>query len=286
MTGTRVAMLAANEGWHANDLRRAAALLGVEIERLQFQHLVGLAGGKPRPPRWDAVIVRSMPVGTLEQVIFRMDVLGCLAANGVRVVNAPRALETAIDKFLSAARIAAAGLPVPETRVAETAELALEALDALGGDVVLKPIFGSEGRGLERLASRREAAPRFAELAAEGSVIHLQRFVRHPGHDLRIVTLGARVLCAVRRRAREGWITNVARGGIAEAIEPTDEMARLALGAASAVGVEVAGVDLLPDEDGKLWVLEVNAVPGWRATAGATGIDVARAVLEQVLVRP
>jgi glutathione synthase/RimK-type ligase-like ATP-grasp enzyme len=88
------------------------------------------------------------------------------------------------------------------------------------------------------------------------------------------------VLSAMRRHARGDWRTNVAQGGRAEQVRLSTEEERLALAAARAVGAPVAGVDLLPRPGGGYYVLEVNAVPGWRALAPATGTDVARAVLE------
>ncbi len=275
----RIAILASSEGWHVRDLRRAAAELSVEIERVDFRDLVGTAGCN-RPFDFSSVIVRTMPPGTLEQVIFRMDVLGRLEASGVRVVNPPRALETAIDKYLGSARLAAAGLPVPPTIVCERGASALRAFEELGGDIVVKPLFGSEGKGLERVTSRAAAKDCFSRLESEGKVIVAQRFIQHPGHDLRVFVLGGRVLAAMRRVAETGWITNVAQGGRPERVEATAEVERLAIAAAEAVGTEAAGVDILPDLEGRYWVLEVNAVPGWKALAPTTGVDVAIAVLE------
>jgi ribosomal protein S6--L-glutamate ligase len=113
-----------------------------------------------------------------------------------------------------------------------------------------------------------------------GSVLYVQEYVNHPGHDIRDFVLGERILGAIRRHATGGdWRTNVAVGGRAEAFTPDDPMIRLALRSASAVGAHMAGVDLLSDADGRTVVLEVNAVPGWRALAGATGVDVAREIL-------
>ena len=88
-----------------------------------------------------------MPPGSLEQVVFRMDALHRLAAAGVPVLNPPRAVEAAVDKYLTLALLAAAGLPVPSTWTGQSAAEALAAFEELGGDVVVKPLFGSEGRG-------------------------------------------------------------------------------------------------------------------------------------------
>ena len=99
----------------------------------------------------DAVLVRTMPPGSLEQVVFRMDVLARLEAQGLVVINPARAIEAAVDKYLATARLQAAGLRVPRTAVCQTVEEALGWFAELGGDVVLKPLFGSEGRGITRL---------------------------------------------------------------------------------------------------------------------------------------
>jgi ribosomal protein S6--L-glutamate ligase len=228
---------------------------------------------------FDTMIVRTMPPGSLEQVVFRMDVLHRLEAAGKRVLNPPRALEVCIDKYLASARLDAAGLPTPATVVCQDAETAMSAFDQLGGDVVVKPLFGSEGRGMIRITDIDIAWRTFRAIERLQSILYLQQFVPHPGWDLRVFVLGNRVLTAMRRHARDDWRTNVAQGGRTEPIDVTDEEQRLALDAARAVGTSVAGVDLLPRPDGGYYVLEVNAVPGWRALAPTTGIDVAGEII-------
>jgi ribosomal protein S6--L-glutamate ligase len=223
---------------------------------------------------FDAVLVRTMPPGSLEQVVFRMDVLHRLEARGIPVLNPPRALETCVDKYLATARLEAAGLPVPPTAVCQDADSALEAFAGLGGDVVVKPLFGSEGRGMVRVSDPELAWRTFRTLERTQCVLYLQQFVRHPGWDLRVFVLGGRVLAAMRRHANGGWRTNIAQGGKGEVVRLSAEEERLALAAAVAVGTPLAGVDLLPGPGG-WYVLEVNAVPGWRALAPVSGVDVA-----------
>ncbi len=94
--------------------------------------------------------------------------------------------------------------------------------------------------------------------------------------------VGDRVLGAIERRA-DGWRTNVSRGGRATATTLPPAWADLAVRAARAVGAEYAGVDLLPAADGTVYVLEVNGIPGWEGLQGATGLDVAGAVVDQLL---
>lgn len=226
----------------------------------------------------DCVLVRSMPPGSLEQVVFRMDALATLEAAGTLVVNPPKAIEAAVDKYLTTSRLARAGLAVPRTIACQTAEAALRAFAVLGGDVVMKPIFGGEGRGIARLADESLALRAFKLIESLGGVIYLQEFIEHEGFDIRILWIGDRPL-AMRRRSELDWRTNVSRGATAEAYEPTHGELDLARRAADAVGAPLAGVDLLPARDGRLLALEVNAVPGWRALARATGQDVSRLVL-------
>jgi ribosomal protein S6--L-glutamate ligase len=275
----KIALLAGGDGWHVRDLQRAAAALGHEALRVDFRRVrAGVAGPGDSLAGFDGVVVRTMPPGSLEQVVFRMNALQRLEARGVAVLNPPVALEACVDKYLAAARLEAAGLPVPPTAVCQHADDALEAFAALGGDVVVKPLFGSEGRGMVRVADPDLAWRTFRTLERLQCVLYLQRYVHHPGWDLRVFVVGGRVLTAMRRHARSGWRTNVAQGGKGEPARVTAEQGRLALAAAAALGAPVAGVDLLPERD-RWYVLEVNAVPGWRALAPVTGIDVAAEVV-------
>jgi ribosomal protein S6--L-glutamate ligase len=285
----RIAVLSAGDGWHVRDLRRAAATLGHAAEPVDFRRLsagvaLGAAPGEALRflDGFDGVLVRTMPPGSLEQVVFRMDLLHAAAARGVRVLNPPRAVEACVDKYLASARLAAAGLPVPPTVACQRADAALEAFATLGGDVVVKPLFGSEGRGMVRVSDPELAWRTFRTLERTQGVLYLQRFVRHPGWDLRVFVLAGKVLAAMRRRAGGCWRTNVAQGGTAEPARVGPEEGSLALRSAAALGASVAGVDLLPGPGGEWYVIEVNAVPGWRALAPVTGVDVAAAVVRHL----
>ena len=275
-----LAILSAGGGWHVRDLQRAAHSLGHQAEAVDFRRIgAGVQAGPDSLAGYDAVVVRTMPPGSLEQVVFRMDALHRLAAGGVRVLNPPAAVEDCVDKYLTTARLAAAGLRVPPTITCQHAEAALDAFAKLGGDVVVKPLFGSEGRGMVRVQDADMAWRTFHTLERLQSVVYLQQYIDHPGWDLRVLVLGGGIVAAMRRRASGGWRTNVAQGGTPECIRLTSEQETIALRAAQAVGAPVAGVDLLPGPAGELYVLEVNAVPGWRALAPATGVDVALSIV-------
>jgi RimK family alpha-L-glutamate ligase len=101
-----------------------------------------------------------------------------------------------------------------------------------------------------------------------------------------VFVVGGAVLGAIERQAPDGeWRTNVAIGGSATPFELPDEWAQLAVRAANAVAADYAGVDLLPSRDGRIFVLEVNGIPGWEGFQQATGTDVAGAIVGQLVAR-
>lgn len=275
----RIAILSGGTGWHVQDLLRAARELGHRAEAVDFRVLSAGVEADPAPlAGFDAAIVRTIPAGSLEQVVFRMDILHAAAARGVTVVNPPRAVETCVDKYLTNMRLAGAGLPTPPTHVAQRADDAVEAFARLGGDIVIKPVFGAEGRGMQRITDRELAWRTFRVLEQTGQLIYQQRFIHHPGHDLRVFVMGGLVLATMRRRSANDWRTNVAQGGTTERVDLGPREVELALRAAEAVGCPIAGVDLLPGPHGELYVIEVNAVPGWKALAATCGVDVAKKI--------
>jgi RimK family alpha-L-glutamate ligase len=288
----RVCILGEPTGWHSRRLAGEVETRGSAAEIVRWQSLAGTVAstGESFAPtaltEADVIAVRGMP-GTspaearLEEVIFRMDLLGRIAAAGTPVVNPPRALEIAIDKYLTLTHLAEAGLPVPNTLVVQDGEAARRGWQRFGGDCVLKPLFGSRGRGVVRITSASD----LAATLASGGVFYLQEYIPHPGWDVRVLVVGER-LFAMRRRAATGeWRTNLALGGQAEGLELPAEWGDLARRAAAAVGATLAGVDLLPAHGGRLVVLEVNAVPGWRGLETVAGPEVAAAIADHVVAQ-
>ena len=229
----------------------------------------------------DVVLVRGIPRGSLEQVVFRVDALHALGAAGVRAVNGAHAIERTVDKFLASALLARAGLPTPRTIACERPADALEAFNDLGGDVIVKPLFGSMGLGMVRVNDRDVAQRVFRALELERAVYYLQETLPHAGHDVRALVVGDRVVASIER-VGEDWRRNLARGADAGAVRLDPERERLCVRAAAALGADYAGVDLLRVTDGRDYVLEVNGIPGWQGVERATGIDVAAALAEHL----
>lgn len=291
----RVAILSARTGWHTDELCRALTERGHTGRVLPYEGLVARLGSVSAAGTLssdgselldaDAVLARIIPNGSLEQIIYRVNALHWIESRGVPVMNSPRAIERCVDKFYTTALLREAGLPVPDTVVCESLDAAMAAVRAMG-DVIVKPIFGSMGHGLVRVSDPDVAFRVLRALEQVRSVFYVQQRIDHGGRDVRAFVVGGRVLGAIERHAPEGeWRTNVARGASARAIELPPAWDRLAVAAAAATGADYAGVDLLPSSDGSVFVLEVNGIPGWEGLQRATGLDVAGAVVDHLLVR-
>jgi RimK family alpha-L-glutamate ligase len=285
----KAVILGARSGWHEVRLGRALRERDVETLVAPITALAaGVADGAPlaaagiRLDDGAVVLVRAIPAGSLEQVIFRVDALHRLTRLGVRVVNPPRCIERTVDKYFTSTLLEDAGLPTPRTRVSERLDDALAAFEALGGDVVVKPLFGSEGRGIVRVSDPDLAYRTFRALEVTRSVFYLQEFIAHGGRDIRAFVVGGRLLAAMTRRAA-GWKTNVSQGARTEPLALPGPLERLAVEAAAVLEADYAGVDLLCAEDGRALVIEVNGIPGWRGLQQTTAVDVADAIAEHAI---
>ena len=287
----RIGVLAAEGGWHFQDLVRAARD-DYEIISLSFGQLAAaMTGGTPIQrfscgqedlAELERLIVRAMPAGSLQQIVFRMDLLNRLEAAGVKIFNSPRAVEISVDKYLSLAMLADAGVAVPETFVAQTVDDGLEYFDELGGEVVYKPLFGSMGNGIRLIKDRAEARSFFQGQVDSGEVLYLQKFIDHGDSDVRVLVIGEQTIAMQRRRPGH-WLTNIAQGATGHSITPSPEQHRIAMAACKAVGCRIAGVDLLQDaRTGQDVVVDVNAAPGWQALSAVSGIDIAALILKEV----
>jgi RimK family alpha-L-glutamate ligase len=284
----QIPILASRLGWHTDELCRALAEEGHEGVIVPYEGLVARSGCQPalRSRAVDleaapAVLARIIPKGSLEQLIWRVDVLHRLEERGVRVMNSARAIERTVDKAWTTALLEQAGLPTPETYVCEDPEEAIACYRALG-DAIVKPLFGSMGLGMVRLTDEDMAWRVFRVIEQIRGVYYLQRTIDHGGRDIRAFVVGGRVLAAIERSSHD-WRTNISRGGHARAFALPPKWESLAIHAAHAVGADYAGVDLLPARDGSVYVLEVNGIPGWEGLQAATGLFIAQAIVRQLL---
>ncbi len=228
-----------------------------------------------------ALIVRPIGRGSLEEIIFRMDAMLSLERRGALVINSTRAIERCVDKYYALALLEENGLPVPRTLVTEKSREAMKGFNELGGDVVLKPLFGSRGVGSTRISDADVAARIFSTIEFNHGVLYLQEFLSHGDSDIRAFVVGDRVIAAMQR-VGDSWKTNVSQGARPVAINLTEDLEALALRAAKAVDCKIAGVDIL-EHEGRYLVIELNSQPGWRGLQSVTEANIADLIVDFVL---
>ncbi|MDZ4790016.1 MAG: RimK family alpha-L-glutamate ligase [Hyphomicrobiales bacterium] len=285
----RIALFAERRDGHAGLLIAALAKRGVEAVPVALKHcavmttaphglhIPGFEDGLP-----SGAFVRGISAGSFEQVTVRLGFLHALRELGVPVWNDARAIETCIDKAMTSHLIAKAGLPTPATWTAQSREAAAAIAareTAEGRALVLKPLFGSQGKGLMLIRSPADLPPEDAPGIA--GLYYLQRFVERAGdvwQDMRVFVVRGEAVAGMVR-VGESWITNMRQGGQPHKLLLTPDLAGLAVRAAAVTGADYAGVDLIAGGDGETLVLEVNSMPAWAGLQQvAPGIDIADAI--------
>jgi tetrahydromethanopterin:alpha-L-glutamate ligase len=294
--GMRVAVIGQPGAWSSERLAQALRELGadapvIDLAACSLELPAGrlLHAGRPLPALDGAVVKKIGDTATGWAVRERVSLLRHLEASGVPVLSRPDRLEAAVSRARMTVELAGAGLPMPETVLTESVDAAVAAVERMGGAVV-KPIFTSKGRGMERLEPGPELRARLERRAADGGPLYLQAFVKHPGRDLGVAVLGGRLLGAYWRVAAPGhWMTTILSGGRYEAAELPAEVGALARRAAACFGLAFTGVDLMETPEGDWIVLEVSAFGGFRGLLAACGVDaaplLARAALDSFAPR-
>jgi ribosomal protein S6--L-glutamate ligase/tetrahydromethanopterin:alpha-L-glutamate ligase len=279
------------KGPHIQALATALQNRGAEVSFVSPQRLTsfipepatiitGADGSRENLRDLDALLVRSLPGGSLEQVIYRLDVLHRLEKLGLKVINRAAVLEKTVDKFYTSVLLADAGLPVPKTVVTESFAQAMEAVRKMGV-VVVKPLFGSLGTGMVMVEDPEVAYRVFRALELGRYVYYLQEFLPHNNEDYRLFVVGGEVISAMRRRG-ENWKTNISCGAIAEYVEPDPVLSRLALKTAELLGADYVGVDILISH-GQPYIIEANGIPGWTGLQSVTQVDIVGVLAEYAL---
>lgn len=289
----RIAIITDDPGWHGKQLCRAFAARDCHAEYVSLTEcridtsnplLVMVPGFTASLP--DAVFVRGVPGGSLEEVVFYLDVLHALKMLGVPVYNDGHAIERSVDKAMTSFLLHNAGISTPKTWVLRDREQALKIAEqelAVGHFLISKPLFGSQGEGIRRI----EKSTDLLWLTSSHGIYYLQRFVECDGEgysDKRVYVINGKAVAAMRRRGIS-WLNNVARGASCEKIELSFEVADLAVRAVSALNMDYAGVDLIRTRDGALTVIEVNSVPAWKGLQSVCDIDVAACMVDDLLQR-
>lgn len=253
---------------------------GVAYDRLDDREVKFALDDPGAWAQYDVVLERSISYG---RGLYACKILN---AWGIPTVNTASVADTCGDKLWTSAALKKAGVPQPELRVAFTPESAIEAMEAMGYPVVLKPVIGSWGRLVSKINDRDAAEAVLEHRESLGNyqqnIFYIQQYIRKPGRDIRAFVVGDRTITAMYRTSAH-WITNTARGGKGSVCPVTPELDAICHAAARAVGGGVLAVDVLEDPDRGLMVLEVNHTMEFHTTVPTTGVDIPGLIIDYTL---
>ena len=290
-----IAIITDDPGWHGARLKRAlesrghqstyVSLTACQLDISGAALPVIIPGFQQHLP--DGVFVRGIPGGSLEQVTFYLDILHALRHLGICVYNDARAIEKTVDKGMTSWLLHRAGIPTPATWVLgstdEAFSIARREMDH-GNMVVSKPLFGSQGVGLQRYQTHQD----LASLSSANGIFYLQRYIPppmdSPSHDWRVFVIRGKAVAAMKRSGNS-WLNNVAQGATCSTASLADDTAlgALAEDAVRTLGMAYAGVDIMSTGSGTLTVIEVNSVPAWKGLQGVSTCNVAELLVEDML---
>ncbi|MFW9919246.1 MAG: RimK family alpha-L-glutamate ligase, partial [Candidatus Thorarchaeota archaeon] len=228
----------------------------------------------------DILLVLDLGANDIGAFFNRVGLLSALAEMGVEVINSVNSILQMRNKAETMRKLVSSSLPVPKTLITESIEDAAKFIQD-NFPCILKPITGFGGEGVQLINKEFDLENVYdylkfhSQIFGKGAYL-LQEFVRNPGYDIRALVLKGEVISTMQRVSTDGVLSNIHAGGIPRKnrIDVTD----LAKKAASAVNGKLVGVDLIPDMDGKIWVLEVNATPGWTGLQKVTDFDISERI--------
>lgn len=216
--------------------------------------------------------------------------LGIMILKQFQLMNIPSTLSmdgllVARNKYLALQALHAARIRIPESVLIASRNRHEEPTEYLSPPLVMKLLSGTQGIGVMLVRDAKEAGPIIDTLSELDQMICLQKYLPNPGEDIRVFIVGNDVVGAMKRRAAaHEWRSNIHIGGQGFAHTLSNSEAETALKAAEAVGVEIAGVDLISVEN-QPYVIEVNASPGFHGLLNATGVNAAEKIAEYALTK-
>lgn len=286
-------------GWHGAQLIQAFKVRGVDAHCVPLHDcLINVSGqgsaisipGHTALPL--AAFVRGVAGGSLQQVVTRLNVLHMLSMQGVRVYNDGKAIERAVDKAMTSFLLGLHGVKTPATWVCESrlqAQQIRQDVEANQQQLVIKPLFGSQGLGVRKLpfaASLPVPMQQFVD-----GVYYFQQLIRPPAdvdggssHDYRVFVINRKVVASMKRTGAT-WLNNLASGGQAKAHVANQAMTELAIAAACALDMDYCGVDIMQGENGEYHVLEVNSMPAWKGLQSVTEQNIAQLLVDDILAK-
>lgn len=286
----RIALLASNPDLYSNRrIMEAARARGHEIDFIAIKNCyMDITARKPEIhyrggeilKKYDAVIPRIRPAATF----YGTAVLRQFGAQGAYYLNGPVAISRSRDKLRTLQILSGQDVNIPKTAFADSPQDTKDVVEMVGGaPVVIKLLEGTQGVGVVLAETKKAAESVINAFKSLKANILVQEFIAESkGVDLRCFVVGDKVVAAMERRAAEGeFRANIHLGGKGFNVKITPEERKMAIKAAKAMELKVAGVDIIRSKSGPM-ILEINSSPGLEGVEGATKKDIAGMMIEHI----
>lgn len=233
----------------------------------------------------DGMMIKKISEVYSPHVLDRLEMLRLAEARGVKIFSRPEAVLRLIDRLACTVSLAAAGVPMPATRITECPQAALQAARDFG-TAVFKPLYSTKARGMTLIkGADPAAADQISGFAADNPVMYIQQKLDLSGQDLGMVFLGGAYLCTYARVSQSGtWNTTIHSGGKYAAFEPDAALVEMARRAQAPFGLDFTTVDVALTDNGPI-VFEVSAFGGFRGVKDGCGLDAAALLTDHVIAR-
>ena len=282
-------------GWHIDQLKIGLNLSGIKTRILNLSSIdvfIDCAKDNFIMRNFNmspsCCFVRGIAGGSLEQITRRLAILHQLEFLGIPIVNSGRGIENSVDKCMTSFLLRMQDIPTPDCWVLEDKATGITLINRLldeGRKLVIKPIFGSQGVNVTLIEEKIKNEKDFEKMInfANG-VYYIQEFVEPAGsslRDLRVFVVDDEVVAAMERKG-QGWVHNVAKGGVCRQIIPDNFLKKLAIQSTRTVGLEIGGVDIIEDKRSELGytVLEVNGVPAWKGLQNVSSVNISEKIIK------
>ncbi len=268
----RTLILTEKEGWHfqqlelsltkKNHLVQSACLSDFSISLNKNKVILKICGEEI--PKVDNILVRFIPGGTLEEIVFYLNILKILESMKIRVINDAGSIERTVDKLYTSYLLNQNNINTPKTFVMRGSESSSRFIKNYNFDSLLiyKPLFGSQGDNIRLIRGSDD----FNQLDNSTNIYYFQEYLENiPNYDYRVLVINNKDDTNVFYMTRYGetFINNVSKGATCTREKLDDEVIEMAIKSSRLLNINFCGVDIIRYKD-KYYVIEVNSIPAWR----------------------
>ena len=279
----RVCILSDLHDWHSKQIKFELNRLGYQVSLWSFENfLVTIKRGgnfflKKKKNLFAGIWVRFISSGSLEEITFKLSVLHMLKKSNVHIHNSAEVIEKTVDKFRSSSLLASKKIRIPETWVNNNRkEFNKLCEDLLKKKKILiaKPLFGSQGKGIQLIFKKKHAK----SFLANGGIYYFQEFIDNKDakefKDLRVLVSNHKIVSVIERSS-EKYVTNYAQGAILRKIKTNSEIKKLSIKISKLFNLNYGGIDFKVFKK-KIFVLEINSIPSWKGVQTVEKKNIAR----------